>query len=247
MKTKLLLFIPCFLLLGLPARAQDDPVHDGDPDPAPAKEYTSLPALTANKWVTYCPPQKARIPKKGEEGCNAGIYKATYDYTNKILVVSQLNDLSEVFIGRCNDCAEDPGYLLMAETNCDAYSVEINSTFTLSVGITSDLKGNPGPDPISTTGLYTAASEYFLILHATDQCFIQYTGSSFPANKAFLIITKQDPYGPAPSIRIVEESDVVTTINNYEEEKAVTKTIRDGQFLIVRDSITYDLMGRTIR
>lgn len=252
MKTKLLLLIPCFLLLGHAAWAQgNDPVHDGDPE-EDLSEFPSvnLPTLAADVWVSYCPSEKTRIPKKGvtEDGqtFNVGVYTAIYDTLNQRLVLSEINTYERVFIGKSisPSAGDYYGYLLKA-TSSGTYHVKQSSTFTVDPDIASSvLKGNPGPNSISTTSY---DGFYFLVLLANSNSFVQFVGD-FPPNKAFFVFpTPEDPIAEAPSIRIVEESEVVTTLDNSAEEAKSVKILRNGQLYIRREGITYDLMGRTVR
>lgn len=208
--------------------------------------------LPPGKWVSYCPHDITRIPQKGTENFPVGVYTATYSSSNsQQLVLTEINTgTNAVYIGKT--ISQSPidyfGYLLKSTSDVEVtVSVQQSSSFSVNPIVGSDLYGNPQNTPVETSTL-KSDGYYFLVLSANDQCFVQYAGQYFPANKAFLVVPENDytPVG-APSIQIVEGPAVVTTIDSCEEEAAVTKAIRDGQLFIIRDGITYDVLGRTVR
>ena len=236
MKTRLLLFIPCFLLLGHAAWADDDPVS------------VPLPNLTQDVLVSYCPSEKTRVPAKSET-FPVSVYTATLNvnYGDTTLTIREINSIEAAYIGQKSSPNLDTnGYLLKA-TVSGTYNVLQSSTYLNDKIVTSALRGTTRAITEQEFASYFAltANDYLMVLHAGTNTFVHYTGTTFPANKAYFTISRT-PYG-APSIRIVEEPAVVTALDNSAEDAKATKTIRNGQLYIRREGVTYDLMGRTIR
>ena len=193
-------------------------------------------------WKSFSPSFPVTVPKQGVDDFYLGVYTATFDYVNNVLVLHQINkDASttiDAFTGVLIKSTVAGEYPLVGTASGTDYS-ESNS-----------LKGTGNTTP-TVASLKVGGSEtytYIMVLHKTDQVFVSYGSDAgteqVPANKAYLPVT---PIDHAPSIRMVEESEVVTTIDNSEEQAAVTKIVQNGQLYIIRDGVTYDLMGRTIR
>ena len=251
MKTKLLSLMTCFFLLGLPARADGD-VNDNEGSQGDQNTPTSeaLPPLKNGVWASYCPSTFARIPAKSNL-FPISVYSATYNYQIHALVVREINASSGVNIGKRSTDPEPYGYLLKLSANDEEYhnySVDIGEEYNPDVVI-SGLAGTI-TEILNIKQTYTPADEYLMVLLYEGNKFVPYTGDYFPAHKAYIVISKEEAqYAPdgAPSIRIIDASEVPTALNNCEEEAVVTKIVQNGQLLIVRDGVTFDLMGRTIR
>lgn len=73
----------------------------------------------------------------------------------------------------------------------------------------------------------------------------QYTGSSFPTNKAFLEI----PVGPTPAPRRVSirVNNAPTAVENVEAGVKVEKVMENGQIFILRGENVYNLQGQLVR
>lgn len=81
---------------------------------------------------------------------------------------------------------------------------------------------------------------------ATDFGFylVNSTEPVLGAGKAYLHTTGLTP---APSLRILEDENNATGIQNIEDDAEAVKFIKNGQLLIKRDGVVYDAMGRVIR
>ena len=197
-------------------------------------------------WKSFSPSFPVTVPKQGVDDFYLGVYTATFDDVNNVLVLHQINkDASttiDAFTGVLIKSTVAGEYPLVGTASGTDYS-ESNS-----------LKGTGNTTP-TVASLKVGGSEtytYIMVLHKTDQVFVSYGSDAgteqVPANKAYLPVTPFSPgQSAAPSIRIVEEPEVVTTIDNSEGQAAVTKIVQNGQLYIIRDGVTYDLMGRTIR
>lgn len=237
MKTKLLLFIPCFLLLGHAAWAQGNLEDPTLPDPT----TIDLPTLSAGVWASYCPSEKTWVPQKSNE-FRVIVYTAYVSVSvsgDTTLALTPINTESEAYIG------SNYGYLLKSAEG-GTYHVRQSEYYKESLIEPSGLNGTK--DTINVSSLHLQANDYLMVLYASQNKFVHFTGDTIPANKAFLIIQRTS-YAPgtAPSIRIVEEPAVVTALDNSAEETKGVKILRNGQLYIRREGVTYDLMGRTIR
>lgn len=83
------------------------------------------------------------------------------------------------------------------------------------------------------------APEFQLIVEGT------YGSVDIPAGKAYLALGS-DPSG-APALRIIEQEDNATGIQNIEANEKAVKFIENGKFLIQKNGIVYDMTGRVIR
>ena len=192
-------------------------------------------------WKSFSPSFPVTIPQLGAEGNpdNIGVYVGQYyDTPAPTLVMTLINGSSSVKITAAYGVlikSTSVGSITLPETDQGPYydgTNYLNGT------------GAEGKDPVTIKG----GDTYLMVLHKTLQHFVSYEGDdNVPANKAYFTWTPPAPETPAPSINIVEESEVVTALANCEEETVVTKIVRDGQLFIVRDGVTYDIMGRSLR
>ena len=74
--------------------------------------------------------------------------------------------------------------------------------------------------------------------------FLVKSGQTIPAGKAYLSYSAP---GAPSMLRIEDEVEVATNIENVEASDKAVKFIENGQLLIKRDNVVYDTMGRIIR
>lgn len=85
----------------------------------------------------------------------------------------------------------------------------------------------------------------FYAFDKTDNKFKIYTGTNFPANKAFF---QTDDAVSAPSaIRIEFEENIVTDIKSIEQTDTVTKFFDGSRVLIKKNGRVYDVTGRIVK
>ena len=102
-------------------------------------------------------------------------------------------------------------------------------------------------DLIGSTGTAANANTYVLAYQGSPAAtgFFKMTSGTIPAHKAYLDLTSG---GGAPSaIRVVEENNNATSIEDIEEAEKAVKFFENGQIYILRDGITYDVMGRIVK
>ncbi len=181
-------------------------------------------SLTAGKWASFCPSYNVTIP------ANVTAYKASINGAKDEITATAID-------GGIIPAAE--GVLLKA-------SADGNYTFaqTATSSSVSDnfLKGTTERTSSSTL---TGPGEYLMALLKNEDKFVHYTGSNFPANRAYFAIV---PPASAPSaIRIVEEGNNATSIMNVEATDEAVKFIEDGKLFIKKNGVVYDAMGRAVR
>ena len=86
---------------------------------------------------------------------------------------------------------------------------------------------------------------YVLGYRNSTTSFFKFNGSTIPAGKAYLVISN---YPDAAPIRfIIEDDNIATSMENTKATAEVVKFFENGQLYILRDGITYDVMGRMIK
>ena len=110
---------------------------------------------------------------------------------------------------------------------------------------TADVTGNvlKGTTAQATTSTIKGSSSFLLAFNKTTNRFESYTGTNFPANKAYLLSNS----ALAPSLRIVDDVNNATTLDEIESTDNVVKFVQNGKLLIKRDGVVYDALGRVIR
>ena len=74
------------------------------------------------------------------------------------------------------------------------------------------------------------------------------TLTTLDAYKAYLIAPEQPSGDDAPGIRfIIQDENNATSIQDIQTSDNAVKFIENGRILILRDGITYDLLGRVVR
>ena len=194
-----------------------------------------IPALVQDVWASYSPSYNVEVPRYNASSFPVKVYTAVYDEYNALLTTHELNGNNSVVIG------VGDGYLLKATDDIEEGAYNLNTSDNSPASDANSLQGTSSE---TTRAALIAGEARLMVLKKNTSTFIEYIGDYFPSNKAYLLIS---PYS-APSIRIVEESETVTTLDNCAEDaERSVKLFRNGQLYIVRDGITYDLMGRTIR
>lgn len=73
------------------------------------------------------------------------------------------------------------------------------------------------------------------------------SATNVPADKAYLELTVAEAAAAPSWIRIVEEDQNATSVENIKANENVVKFIENGKLLIKKDGIVYDALGRVIR
>jgi len=189
--------------------------------------YKEVPAVTVSSagWTTYVAPENVSFPY-GVSGYIASITSSSSIHLTEILaapkgtavVIKAAQGTYPLEVVAADACDDVDDNILQASDG----SVTGNGStiYALGVGKEGDNEGKVG---------------FFLVN----------TDVTVPAGKAYLTYSGS---GPAPSmIRIEDEVEVITNIENIEANEKAVKFIENGRILILRDGITYDALGRKIR
>lgn len=181
-------------------------------------------SLTAGKWASFCPSYSVTIP------ANVTAYKASINGAKDEITATAID-------GGIIPAAE--GVLLKATATDEYTFVKTETTASVSDNF---LKGTTERTSSATL---KGTETYLMALLKNEDKFVSYTGSYFPANRAYFAVT---PPTLAPSaIRIVEEENNATSLDNIEYTDETVKFIQNGQLYIKRNGVVYDAMGRIIR
>lgn len=113
--------------------------------------------------------------------------------------------------------------------------------------VTSDQGEIDGSNSLLGTAydLTTPANSYVLGYNNSTTAFFHFTGSTIPANKAYLIITNYPE--AAPGIRIIEEGSGATNIDAADAVEEGVKFIKNGQLFIQKNGVVYDVTGCAVK
>lgn len=191
------------------------------------------PVTISNNWASFCAPQDVELP--------SGVYAYVAD-----IVRDEEGDEDVLYINKVENSAipANTGVFLYSETDGDyqlpytlgAPSIAKN-LFTGTVARTA----NPSTD--TETG-----TTYSLYDDNGTVCLVRYTGAYIPANKAYLT------YGgggrvAAPRMRVhVGPYNTPTAIDEVQTSTAQTnKRIENGQLIIIRDGVKYNVQGQIVK
>ena len=129
--------------------------------------------------------------------------------------------------------------VVLGATTSGSVSLVATSKAASSVSGTNSLSGT-----IEATTPKTASNTIYVLGQKDSNVgFYTYSGE-ISANKAYIEISGEG----APAIRFEnDEENDATGIKSIESNNQTIKFFEDGQLLIKRDGITYDVMGRVIR
>ena len=119
------------------------------------------------------------------------------------------------------------------------------SPITVNVTTTTDdvssnlLKCGDGTTNVGGTKKY----DYIL----SDGLFYRADEGTVAVGKAYLHLDSAPAAGAPSILRIEDEENNATTIQNIDDNVKVVKFVENGQLLIKRDGVVYDTMGRIIR
>ena len=191
------------------------------------------PVTISNNWASFCAPQDVELP--------SGVYAYVAD-----IVRDEEGDEDVLYINKVENSAipANTGVFLYSETDGDyqlPYTLGApaiaKNLFTGTVARTA----NPSTD--TETG-----TTYSLYDDNGTVCLVRYTGAYIPANKAYLT------YGgggrvAAPRMRVhVGPYKTPTAIDEVQTSTAQTnKRIENGQLIIIRDGVKYNVQGQIIK
>ncbi|MCQ2335077.1 MAG: Ig-like domain-containing protein [Paludibacteraceae bacterium] len=124
-----------------------------------------------------------------------------------------------------------------------ATATTVNVTYTAVAAHTADtyLVGNLSATPVD---LIAADDAYIL---GGDNKFHHIEGTATATVGQYKAYLKLPVPSAAPVLRIVESSDVATSVEEIAGENVAVKFIENGKVFIVREGVVYDVLGNVIR
>ena len=179
------------------------------------------PVTFGSNWASFCAPKDVQLPD--------GVFA----------YIASANDGETITVNKVegNKVPANEGVLL--------YSESLASCHVTATTDAPSLDGNI----LQFTTARTARSESGITyaLNGDEGCFQEYTGNYIPANKAYVHM----PSGAAPKrLRIVKGGDKVPTgVEAVSDQPSVVsqKLIENGQLVIIRDGVKYNVQGQIIK
>ena len=184
--------------------------------------------LTAGNWASFSPSENVLIP----EDDKLMVYRAE--------LVDGAEPTLTAYPVEANKIKKGEGVLLKS-TEDKTYSFEVTDDNVDELEDNS-LKGSTMRD-LST--VYKAGNSFLMVLEATTSNFVSYTGTYFPANKAYICYTPAP--GAADHFRIIEGTNDATNVEDLDAKVNATKLFENGKLYILRDGVKYDAIGRIVR
>lgn len=180
-----------------------------------------IQTLTSGKWASFCPSIDVSVPS----GVTA--YKGVVSGSDVVLTP----------IGQ-NTIKAGVGVILKASAD-GSYTF---STTTASAFADNSLLGTTVRKARNTSKVTYALYED----GEGVQKFTKYEGGYIPANKAYIELDSEVSLAPS-AFRIVDEEENATNIHGVEAIEKAVKFIENGQLLIRKDGVVYDMTGRIVK
>ena len=183
------------------------------------------PVTISHGWASFCAPEDVTIPS----GLTAYIgEEVEADGSDKVLVLTEIEggkikaNTGVVLAG------SDGSYELTATTGASSMSSSMTGT-------TSRIAN---PNTTTTYGLNSSKGE-----------FQKYQGNYIPANKAFLTYETGGSSAPARLRMQIGPKQVPTAIDATDNQPsaACLKMIENGQLIIIRDGVKYNVQGQILK
>lgn len=194
--------------------------------------------LTPNQWATFSPGVNITIPQYNASTFPVYVASASLSPGDAYLITHQLNANGPINIESGTGLlmkmltGESSCWFDFSEATATPTSIDQNVLFgTTEAMVTSQLDHH--------------SEGSILALNKNTQTFCVVNEEvMFPAFRAYIAVT---PWS-APSFRLITEEELATGFEHLEplESLASTKFWRDGQLLIRRDGVVYDIMGRVV-
>lgn len=194
--------------------------------------------LTPNQWATFSPGVNITIPQYNASTFPVYVASASLSPGDAYLITHQLNANGPINI------ESGTGLLMKMLTGESSCWFDFSTTEASPTSIDQNvLYGTT--EAMVTSQLDHHSEGSILALNKNTQTFCVVNEEvKFPAFRAYIAVT---PWS-APSFRLITEEELATGFEPVEpfESLASTKFWRDGQLLIWRDGVVYDVMGRIV-
>lgn len=187
--------------------------------------YTTdtYPVTITGGWASFCAPEDVELPA----GVDAYIVN---DRESDVLYIESA-DISKV--------PANTGVLLFSENDGDYNLTATTGASPLSSGFVGTTARTANPNTETTFSLYDN--------NGTIE-FWNYTGAYIPANKAYLVYGGGSAGAPAKKLRVQVAPKMPTAIEEVQTTKAQsTKRFENGQLVIIRDGVKYNVQGQIVK
>lgn len=191
------------------------------------------PVTISNNWASFCAPQDVELP--------SGVYAYVAD-----IVRDEEGDEDVLYINKVENSAipANTGVFLYSETDGDYQLPYTLGAPAIAKNLfTGTVKRTANPSTDTETG-----TTYSLYDDNGTVCLVRYTGVYIPANKAYLT------YGgggraAAPRMRVhVGPYNTPTAIDEVQSTTSQTnKRFENGQLIIIRDGVKYNVQGQIVK
>ncbi len=195
-----------------------------------ATGYLSEPNLAGTSYTVFQPDLKFTSNGYSTFACNVNV-----QLTGATAYRGEISD-NVLTLYEITDNKIPAGEGVVIKDNDDTYSFAKLSTEPAA--ITNDLIGCVE----ATTP--EAGMNFVLSEHENEAAFYEFRGTQIPAHKAYLNI----PAAAQAPKRIRMVTDTATDVENVQQsEISSQKVLRDGQVIIIRNGVEYNVAGQVIR
>lgn len=184
-------------------------------------------AFTPSGYATFCSEHQVTLPED--------VTAYTGQYADNKLTLSELT-------GTYANVIPANLAVVLKSTQSPLVNIELESEAT-----TENVASYTANDKLvgTTTAIDRPSNACYVLGYVNpNTAFYHFTGESIPANKAYILL--DNPIS-APGVRIIEEAENATAIHSLDANAMVVKFIENGQLLIRKDGVVYDMTGRVVR
>lgn len=181
------------------------------------------PITFGSNWASFCAPEDVELPE--------GVYA----------YIASSNDAETITVNKVD------GNLVPANTGVLLYSETLPACHVTATTGAPALDGNILQYTTARTARPASGSTY--ALNGDEGCFQQYTGNYIPANKAYVHIPAAEPSSAPKRLRlVVEGTNTATGMEAISGQSVISrKVVEDGQLVIIRDGVKYNVQGQIIK
>ena len=186
------------------------------------------PISISGSWASFCAAEDVELP--------SGVYAYV---GNVVTDEAEGDDVLTINKVESNKIPANQGVLLYSETDGD---YELTSTTGAPV-----IEHNIFAGTVARTANPNTSTTYSLYDNAGTIEFWNYTGKYIPANKAYLSYSA--PAGaPAKRLRVQVAPKMPTAVESIQQSAfSSQKVIENGQIVIIRDGVKYNVQGQIVK
>lgn len=183
----------------------------------------TYPVTITGGWASFCAPEDVELP--------AGVY--AYIVSNREAEVLYIENANITKV------PANTGVLLYSDVDGNYNLTATTGAETLSSGFVGTTARTANPNTETTFSLYDN--------NGTIE-FWNYTGTYIPANKAYLVYGGGSYGAPAKKLRVQVGHKVPTALDEVQTSNFNnTKRIENGQLVIIRDGVKYNVQGQIVK